>query len=68
MNDGITCPKCGSDKIAEVIYGMPAFDEELEAKINAGEIVLHGCGITNGWPPHPYECRECRFRFGDVTA
>lgn len=40
MTIGIKCPKCGSDKVAKILYGMPAFDDELEAKVDAGE---NGC-------------------------
>ena len=32
MTDGIRCPECGSGNIAMVLYGMPAYDEELMAK------------------------------------
>lgn len=68
MIDGIKCPKCGSDKIASVLYGMPAFDEELGAKIDAGDVVLNGCEIVLGDPMHPYECGECGFRFDEEMA
>ena len=68
MIDGIKCPKCGSEKVAMVLYGMPAFDEELEAKIDAGDVVLNGCCIEVGDPMHPYECKECGFRFDGKMA
>ena len=68
MIDGIKCPKCGSEKVASVLYGMPVFDEELEARIDAGDVVLNGCEIVLGDPMHPYECQECGFRFDEEMA
>ena len=66
MADGIKCPKCGSERVAMVLYGMPVFDEELEAKIDAGDVVLNGCCIDK--PTFPYECRECGVRFDEGMA
>lgn len=68
MIDEVKCPKCGSDKVAAVLYGMPAYDEELDAKIKAGKVVLNGCCIEAGDPMHPYECQECGHRFDDGMA
>ena len=61
MIDGITCPECGSERIAEVIYGMPAYSAEFQAKLDAGEIILNGC-LVDG-PVLPYQCRDCGKRF-----
>ena len=68
MIDGIKCPKCGSDNIAMVLYGMPAYDEELKAKIDAGDVVLNGCEIVLGDPMYPFECQECGLRFDEEMA
>lgn len=64
----VVCPVCGSEKIAEIVYGMPAFSEDLEAKIDAGEVILEGCCLPEGEPIYPYECRECNRRFGADEA
>lgn len=61
MVEGITCPKCGSDKIATVLYGLPDFTDELIAKMKAGDVVLNGCIIDR--MPYRYECQECGIRF-----
>ena len=66
MADRIKCPKCGSERVAMVLYGMPAFDKELEAKIDAGDVVLNGCCIDG--PTFPYECRGCGVRFDEGMA
>ena len=59
MERGITvkCPKCGSKRVAPILYGMPAYDEELERKINSEEVYLGGCIISGSDPQ--YHCFGC---------
>lgn len=61
-HDNLRCPACGSDNVAEILWGMPAFTEELEKELDEGNVVLGGCCITPDDPK--YECNECRCRFG----
>ena len=42
----IKCPYCGCKNTARYVYGYPAFDEEMQQKLNAGKIKLGGCCIT----------------------
>ena len=59
-----TCPNCQSTDVAEFLYGMPAFSEDLGRQIDAGEIRLAGCMI---WPEAPkFECNACGTRFGQL--
>ena len=51
------CPACESEKIARILYGMPAFSEELHNKLNNKEIVLGGCCITGDDPT--WKCVDC---------
>ena len=51
------CPKCGSKRVAPILYGMPAYDEELERKINSEEVYLGGCIISGSDPQ--YHCFGC---------
>ena len=51
------CPKCGSTRLAPILYGMPAFDEEMESKLNNEELYLGGCCITGRDPQ--YHCFAC---------
>ena len=37
------CPKCGSRRVAPILYGMPAFNEEVEQKLNEEKLYLGGC-------------------------
>ena len=51
------CPKCGSDKIAKILYGMPAFSESLRKDLDENKIVLGGCCISNDDPT--WQCTSC---------
>lgn len=42
----IKCPYCGSKNTARILYGMPAFSDELQEKLDAGKVVLGGCCIS----------------------
>ncbi|GAA4106244.1 hypothetical protein [Zhongshania borealis] len=52
------CPKCGGKRIAQIFYGMPAFDEKMEADLQAGKIVLGGCDPGLLWDAH-WQCVDC---------
>ena len=58
----IKCPRCGSTNTARIMYGLPAFDEELMHRIDAGRIQLGGCCIT-GFDAKRY-CNDCKKSFG----
>jgi hypothetical protein len=51
------CPKCGSERVARILYGEPMGSEELMADLKAGRIVLGGCCITGDDPA--WKCLEC---------
>jgi rubrerythrin len=52
-----SCPSCGSPRIARILYGLPAFDEELEDALSRGTVTLGGCLVTGNDPE--WECIEC---------
>ncbi|MCY7345727.1 MAG: hypothetical protein LH614_05840 [Pyrinomonadaceae bacterium] len=65
MNDSEekpVCPKCSSKSIAQIHYGLPAFTEDLERRLEAKEIILGGCGISEDSPK--YQCVDCGEKFG----
>lgn len=39
------------------MYGMPAFDEKLQASLDAGSIVFGGCCTSLDDPA--WKCRKC---------
>lgn len=58
----IKCPHCGSKNTARYLYGYPAYDEEMERKLDAGKIKLGGCCISEADPSR--YCNDCKKDFG----
>ena len=67
----IKCPRCGSRNTARILYGMPAMNETLLAKLDAGKVHLGGCCISGAYDgrgnmirtdPARY-CNDCRREF-----
>ncbi len=58
---GLLCPKCSSDQIMEIIYGLPPIAEELQKKLDKKAITLGGCMVDEDSPS--WACAECRCRF-----
>ena len=57
------CPKCNSDRIAEILYGfvLPN-DPELNEELNSGKIILGGCCIEGDSPA--WHCNNCKYEWG----
>ena len=53
----IKCPYCGSINTARFIYGLPAFSEEMQRKLDVGKWALGGCCISR-------KCNDCKKDFG----
>ena len=53
----IRCPKCNSQPVARIVYGLPFFNEQESADVDAGKIVLGGCIITDDDPA--WQCVAC---------
>ncbi len=51
------CPKCGSSTIANILYGMPIWDERLQEKLDTNKTVLGGCVICDDDPE--WHCTNC---------
>jgi hypothetical protein len=51
------CPKCGSKRIATILYGMPEYSEKLEFDMRTGSIELGGCCEIIGAPK--WQCADC---------
>lgn len=49
------CPHCGSDQVAEIVYGLPSADILDEGA--QGRVVLGGCSVSTDDPTHA--CRAC---------
>lgn len=59
MKKSKKCPKCNSQKIVPIIYGMPCF--ELAEKENNGEVKLGGCVGLEGNPK--WHCKNCEYEW-----
>ncbi len=58
------CPECGSQKIAEILYGFIYETEELKKQHDAGEIVYGGCLIRDPKHLNPvWRCTACETDF-----
>ncbi|ABK78396.1 hypothetical protein CENSYa_1786 [Cenarchaeum symbiosum A] len=55
------CPKCGSKKIAEFMYGYPADMEDWLKKIDSGRYHPGGCCVTGHDPK--WHCNACSLDF-----
>jgi len=49
------CPKCGSENVIPIAYGLPG--PELFKKAEAGKVKLGGCCIEDNFPE--YYCNDC---------
>jgi transposase-like protein len=52
------CPLCGSQDIIKILYGLPIFTPELEAKIKEGNVILGGCILSSKKPT--WRCKDCK--------
>ncbi len=60
------CPSCGSTRIADVMYGMPNFDDQdLRKEIESGKTVLGGCIVLEDNPA--WQCADCKVNIHEYT-
>ena len=59
-----TCPKCGSDATATIVYGFPS--EELMEEAERGEVHLGGCCVTDNDPQ--WRCADCGYGWRDEAV
>ncbi len=51
------CPECKSNRIASILYGMPAYTDQLEEDLRLGKVILGGCEVTLNDPK--WQCADC---------
>ncbi|KFI58000.1 Zn-ribbon protein [Bifidobacterium choerinum] len=61
------CPKCVSHHVASILYGMPAFSEDLQRELDEGTMTLGGCDIDIYHPMPNYRCNDCGYKFRYVA-
>ncbi|HPS33613.1 MAG TPA: hypothetical protein PKW57_08930 [Anaerolineaceae bacterium] len=57
----VICPVCQSKRIAEILWGMPAFSEQLMEDLDEGKVALGGCCVSEDDPV--WRCADCRKDF-----
>lgn len=56
------CPSCGSELVSRLFYGLPQYDDELRADIDAELVVLAGSSFAEDSPV--WLCRSCGHSWG----
>jgi len=52
-----TCPDCGSNKVARILWGMPAWSPKMQNEIDQGKLILGGCVVSDRDPK--WQCVDC---------
>lgn len=55
----LNCPICNSTRITNILYGLHTVNEELESRIQSGEIILGGCTFNENSPR--WCCLNCKY-------
>jgi hypothetical protein len=64
--EGLSCPSCGSEDIAMILYGLPGMSKKLKRAIENREVTLGGCLIHDEAPQ--WVCNECSHKFGKLQV
>jgi len=58
----LKCPRCGSEDVAEVVYGwIPSLSENLKRDLDNRKIVLGGCCVDSN---ARWQCNKCKRKWG----
>lgn len=60
----LKCPNCEKTWIAEIFWGYPAINQDVEDALEKKEIVFGGCIISENDPK--WECNNCNHRWGNA--
>ena len=58
------CPECGSNKVANIIYGYVELSEDLKKELDAGRTRLGGCCVSED--SHVWRCNSCHHEWGNL--
>lgn len=64
--EDLSCPSCGSQSIAAILYGLPAMSEELNKAVENREVTLGGCVVHEEAPR--WACNACGHKFGTLAT
>ena len=60
----LTCPKCKSNMIINIVYGLPG--QSLLQRAAKGKVSLGGCVIDHD--SQDYKCKSCNFKFSEMIT
>ena len=60
----LTCPKCKSNMIINIVYGLPG--QSLRQRAAKGKVSLGGCVIDHD--SQDYKCKSCNFKFSEMVT
>ncbi|KYC52473.1 MAG: hypothetical protein AMQ22_00809 [Candidatus Methanofastidiosum methylothiophilum] len=63
MEKNSKCPKCGSNNIVPIVYGMPSY--EFLEKEGVQEVLLGGCIVNDSSPI--WHCKDCQNYWGNYS-
>jgi hypothetical protein len=56
------CPQCHSERVAEIVYGVPHYSKAFQAELDSGRICLGG---SWSWDESPqWRCLSCKHEWG----
>ncbi len=61
-----SCPKCNSEKVASILFGLPQYDEKLKKDILSKKVVLGGCFVNREFNPN-YRCLSCLYQWEEES-
>lgn len=57
------CPACGFAPVGEILYGFPYYDEQMQADVDAGKVIIGGCEMPvhkdGEWSAPWWQCSQC---------
>jgi hypothetical protein len=56
------CPQCRSNRVAEILYGVPHYSEGLQAEMDSGRVCLGGSWAWD--ESQQWRCLSCKHEWG----
>lgn len=59
----VKCPKCDSENVAPIYYGIQPDNNEIRELIDNNKIIYGGSIMLDDQPHEDYGCQECGYRW-----
>ena len=57
-----SCPRCGAQDVAMIIYGSPMMTTKIHAAFESGRLLSGGCMVRKSAPA--WHCHQCGVDYG----